>query len=327
MNTSFSLASALTLEELAELYTRCFSGYTYPVKVEPAALARRIRTEQIDLAHSPLICVGGELGGLALLGVRGAETNCAGFGLTAPHRGQGLAHMLLADHLRLARAAGGRRISLMVLIDNGGAIRTYRRAGMQIQRQLLWLEWQAPKRWCGEDSGVVAESPRALLDQLAALPRVVPFWQRDLPTLRALDGVEGWRLGELPIAPQGHIAGSKLHQLAVAPVAIDDKDASKAALYQGLEQVANEAVVGLGRYRHGAAERKMVGRRSERQSWCHERQDGRPHADRRFMGHGLGSQAVGADWQMRTVLLGSARGQHNQGSASNLAGFGTGDLA
>jgi ribosomal protein S18 acetylase RimI-like enzyme len=192
---SFRAASELSLDALADLYTRCFAGYTYPVTVEPAALARRIRSEQIDLGRSPLICLGDEPVGVALLGVRDAETNCGGLGITAPHRGRGLAHLLLAEHLRLARAAGGQRISLMVLTENTGAVRTYLRAGMQITRTLLWLEWRGAPGPRGVDgAGAVVAEPGALLDQFAALPRAAPFWQRDLPTLRGLDGLEAWQI-------------------------------------------------------------------------------------------------------------------------------------
>lgn len=191
----FRAAAELSLGALADLYTRCFAGYTYPVMVEPAALGRRIRSEQIDLGRSPLICLGAEPVGVALLGVRGAETNCGGFGITAPHRGRGLAHLLLAEHLRLARAAGGRSISLMVLTENAGAIRTYLRAGMRITRSLLWLEWQgAPGPSDRGSAGATAAKPGALLDQFAALPRATPFWQRDLPTLRGLEGLDGWQI-------------------------------------------------------------------------------------------------------------------------------------
>lgn len=202
---SFRAAAELSLAELAELYTRCFAGYAYPVLVEPDALARRVRAEQIDLALSPVLCVGGEPAGVALLGVRGAETNCGGFGVVAPQRGRGLAHLLLAEHLRLARAASGRRFSLMVLAENGGALRTYQRAGMRVTRRLLWLEWRAPLGDKGaapgreaaggvSSPGAAAAPPAALLAHFAALPRAAPFWQRDLPTLRALDGLEGWQI-------------------------------------------------------------------------------------------------------------------------------------
>jgi GNAT superfamily N-acetyltransferase len=192
---SFRAAAELGLGALADLYTRCFAGYTYPVRVEPAAMARRIRSEQIDLGRSPLICAGDEPVGVALLGVRGAEANCAGLGITAPHRGRGLAHLLLAEHLRLARAAGGRRISLMVLEENAGAVRTYLRAGMRVTRSLLWLEWRGAPGPGGHDgAGADAAEPGALLDHFAALPRAAPFWQRDLPTLRGLNGLHGWQL-------------------------------------------------------------------------------------------------------------------------------------
>lgn len=225
----FSPASEIPLADLAALYTRCFAGYPYPVLVTAEALGRRVRSEQIDLARSPLICVGGEPAGVALLGLRGPEANCAGFGVVEAWRGRGLAHRLLEEHLRLARAAGARRMTLMVLADNHGALRAYLRAGLRVLRDLLWLEWPgsgavrppsravraqgqahrggmepntpraplpAPARreGAGGADRLAPAPPHALLDRLAALPRAAPYWQRELPTLRALDGLEGWEL-------------------------------------------------------------------------------------------------------------------------------------
>lgn len=191
----FRAAAELPLDALAALYTRCFAGYAYPVRVEPHALARRIRAEQIDLGRSPVLWVGDEPAGVALLGVRGAETNCGGLGITAPHRGRGLAHRLVDEHLRLARAAGGQRMTLMVLAENGGAVRAYLRAGMRVTRNLLWLEWRAGQPSQGRGGpALVAAAPAALLDRAGTLPHAAPFWQRDPATLRALEGLQGYEL-------------------------------------------------------------------------------------------------------------------------------------
>lgn len=196
---SFRAAAEMPIVELAALYTRCFAGYPYPVYVAPAALARRVRAEQIDLGRSPLICVGGAPAGLALLGLRGAEANCAGFGIAPELRGRGLAGLLLDEHLRLARDAGARRMTLMVLAENLGALRLYLRAGMRVTRDLLWLGWRAaPGGRPSAAPELVRVEPGGLLDRPDQLPRATAFWQRDLPTLRALDGLEGW---ELPGAP------------------------------------------------------------------------------------------------------------------------------
>ena len=79
----FISAGTLTLEGLAELFTRSFEQYFYPGAVTAADLARRVRVEQIDLWRSPVLVVDGEPAGLALLGLRGdvaADVNeVAGF--------------------------------------------------------------------------------------------------------------------------------------------------------------------------------------------------------------------------------------------------------
>lgn len=191
---AFHPAADLGIAALAAVYTRCFAGYVYPITIQPAALARRIKAEQIDLVHSPVLVIGAEVAGIALLAVRGAATNCGGFGITAPHRGRGYARLLVNELLRLARKTGGRTISLMVLADNAAGLRTYLGAGMRVRRHLLWLEKMCAADPHSGNGEAVAVAPGALLDQFDGLPRAAPFWQRDRSTLRALDGLEGWQL-------------------------------------------------------------------------------------------------------------------------------------
>lgn len=237
---AFAPAATFALADLAGLYTRAFAGYAYPVTVSPEQLARRVDAEQIDLERSPVLLAAGEPAGVALLGLRGAEACCCGLGIAPPHRGRGYAHTLVAEHLRLAREAGARRLTLMVLAENLGALYTYLRAGMRIWRNLHWLEWCGPAPAQRRGQAARAEAA-ALLGHYAAFPRAAPFWQRDLATLRCLSGLEGWALpapaqpaAYALVAPEGPGAGQILDLAAHEPARLAQLIAALQAHYSAL---------------------------------------------------------------------------------------------
>src|SRR5262245_28206210 len=105
---SFAAASSFSLDALGDIFTRSFEDYFYPGTTNAAALAARVRTEQIDLHHSLVLRLADAPAGLALLGLRGDRAWCGGFGVMLPYRGRGLAHHLAAAMLDQARNAGAR---------------------------------------------------------------------------------------------------------------------------------------------------------------------------------------------------------------------------
>ncbi|KPV47876.1 hypothetical protein SE17_41095, partial [Kouleothrix aurantiaca] len=135
----FVPATSLSLDALADLFTRSFEGYFYPATVSAEALAQRVRGEQIDLARSVLLQVDGAPAGLAIVALRGGHAWCGGFGIVSAQRGRGLALPLAEAMLASARTAGARRLSLEVLTRNAPAIATYRRAGLEHVRDLQIL--------------------------------------------------------------------------------------------------------------------------------------------------------------------------------------------
>jgi GNAT superfamily N-acetyltransferase len=179
-------AASVSLEEFAAALTAAFSGYHFPLSLDAAGLARKVRFEQIDLQQSLFAREGAEAVGVAALAIRGWAGWVAGFGVVPVRRGQGVGRSLMAALLERARACGLRRLSLEVLAQNAAARRLYEGAGMRVARELLLLERAGV---AVADSGAPGSSPlrdaapAELLPHFARLHRVAPAWQRDLPSL------------------------------------------------------------------------------------------------------------------------------------------------
>lgn len=189
----FVSASTFALDAFADIFTRSFEAYFYEGTTTTAHLAERIRDENIDLYRSLVMLVDDEPAGQAVLALRGDQAWCGGFGVLMAFRGRGLAHQL-AEALRdQARQAGARRLSLEVLTRNDLAIKAYARAGLQVQRDLLVLEWR------GADAqpiparvrNISAAAPEQLLEYFAALHPVPAAWQRDHVSLLVGKPLEG----------------------------------------------------------------------------------------------------------------------------------------
>jgi RimJ/RimL family protein N-acetyltransferase len=183
----FIPASALSLESFAELFTRSFENYFYPITMTGATLATKIRTEQIDLHHSVVLILDDKPIGQATLGLRGDKAWCGGFGIVPEQRGKGFATALLDEFLKRASEAGARRLTLEVLEKNTTAQHLYTKAGLQRQRDLRLLQWKRGGNHKQED---VLEP---LVMQAANMPEIISnfhrlhpvssAWQRDLPSL------------------------------------------------------------------------------------------------------------------------------------------------
>ena len=203
MTLHFRPAAAFSFEALAALYTQTFEGYFYASSVSAADLAGFCRIEQLDLYRSPVLCDGDEPVALATVGLRADQAYCKGFGVIPAYRGRGLALELCLEMVRQARQAGARRLALGVMQAHERAVRTYRRVGMYVERELLSLEWAAETMADGRQrvertSGAAAASEAVLtpvevrecsaeqlLAHFAALHQVKPLWSRDLPSLLA----------------------------------------------------------------------------------------------------------------------------------------------
>jgi RimJ/RimL family protein N-acetyltransferase len=189
-------AASISLDAFADLFTRSFAGYFYPNTPTAAIMARRVRTEQLDLAHSLVLLADGEPAGLAVLALRDDRAWCGGFGVVQAFRGRGLAHHLAEAMIREARTSGARSLQLEVLTRNTAAIATYQRAGLHTERDLLIMGWKAADHDPVEAADVPLETvpPHQVLDPYALHHPVRAAWQRELPTLLARTDLQARRL-------------------------------------------------------------------------------------------------------------------------------------
>lgn len=193
----FVPAGRLSLDRLADLFTRSFEGYFYHMTALPDQLAQRVRVEQIDLWRSPVLLAGGEPAGVALVALRGERAWCGGFGIVSRQRGQSMARRLAETMLDEARNGGARYFTLEVLARNERALHIYKQTGMRIVRDLLVLEWRhTPGATLSEGPTLVNTAPANLLALFGLLHPAPPAWQRDLPALLSRGGMHGLALEE-----------------------------------------------------------------------------------------------------------------------------------
>ncbi|HEX8503051.1 MAG TPA: GNAT family N-acetyltransferase [Pyrinomonadaceae bacterium] len=186
-------AASVSLEAYAAAFTASFRGYYHPVSHDAGTLARRVRFEQYDLENSLLAYdEGGEVAGVAALGVRGGRGWVAGLAVVPGRRGRGRGRELMSALLARARAAGLRQLSLEVMAVNTAARRLYERAGMRVTRDLLVLERAAGYAGGAGDDARRARAPKeapaaGLLAHYWRLHPEPPAWQRELASLLAAD--------------------------------------------------------------------------------------------------------------------------------------------
>lgn len=238
-------AAALSLEALAELFTRSFEQYYYPATVSAQDLAWRVRVEDIDLWRSLVLRADGEPAGVSLLAIRPACAWCGGFGVIMRHRGQGLAHGLAAATVASAREAGAPRLKLEALTRNERALKTYARAGFRLTRDLLIVEWRraADQPAPPAPVDVIEADGRALLRSFDALHPHEPAWQRDLASLLTRAPLQGYVLGDVAhprayalVQPLGDDVGRVVDLAATRP---EDAAPVIAALQARFERVSS----------------------------------------------------------------------------------------
>lgn len=193
---NFIPATSLSLADLATAFNAAFAGYFYPQQLTAASFAQRVRHEQLALQHSLLAYDDEKFVGLALLGLRGADGWCGGFGIIPERRGRGLAGELMREFVARARGCGVKRLSLEVLARNTPARRLYERAGMSVMRDLLILEHSGEPTRRKHSSVLKEAGPRFLLRHFERLHSEPPAWQRDLASLLAADNARGLYAGD-----------------------------------------------------------------------------------------------------------------------------------
>ncbi|RJS23047.1 GNAT family N-acetyltransferase [Corallococcus sp. H22C18031201] len=175
MNVTTRDAGSLALAPLAALFEASFEGYLIPIRVPPAQLATRVRSEQIDLARSLIMMRDGTPQGLCLLARRGGTARVAAMGLVREARGTGMGRALMDAAIAAARAWGADRLRLEVFERNEAARRLYERAGFQVLRRLAG--WERTPRAAESTMALTAMHAGQLARALSAEPEREWPWQ------------------------------------------------------------------------------------------------------------------------------------------------------
>ncbi|HEY6195906.1 MAG TPA: GNAT family N-acetyltransferase, partial [Candidatus Eisenbacteria bacterium] len=135
-STTLTSADELSLERLAELFTRAYESYEVPMHVDAGAIAFMEETLDLYPERSRVAWRGGEPVGVAMLGVRGEAGWVGGMGVIAAARRSGVGEQLMRALIAEARAAGVRRLGLEVLEGNAPARALYEKLGFRKFRRL-----------------------------------------------------------------------------------------------------------------------------------------------------------------------------------------------
>lgn len=215
-------AQSLSLEALADLFTRSFAGYFVPIRESPHHLAERLRFDGIDLALSRVAWRGGRPVGVALLAPRGWSCRLAGMGVVTSARRSGVGRLLTARAIDDLRTRGFKRLVLEVIEANQPALGLYRGLGFRTVRRLVGFERAAdagPVQRRAPAGDVLHEmDPRDLARIVAQqAPPDLP-WQLAAESLAALTPPHrAWRLEGFAYAALGDANAERLlvHSLLV----------------------------------------------------------------------------------------------------------------
>ena len=125
----------LNLEEITEMWNRCWRGYYYEMSYLPFHMKVWLDLSKVYLQHSVAIFEGHKVIGFSLLSVDGTDGWIAGTSIDPSYRHKGLFAPLLRTQLDQARKIGLKRIYLEVLEQNY-AYKVYESVGFGHIRKL-----------------------------------------------------------------------------------------------------------------------------------------------------------------------------------------------
>src|SRR5215469_6083230 len=137
MNMRETTLAAFDFPAIGAAFTSVYREYPLSFVMDEAAARQHITLNDIDRAHSPVwLDDTGAVVAMAALGVRGRDGWVGGFGIVPAWRGKGMGHRLIARVLEIGGGLDLQSLWLEVLTNNPAAIRTYRRAGFVMVRDL-----------------------------------------------------------------------------------------------------------------------------------------------------------------------------------------------
>jgi len=185
MEIDFALKSAshYSLVELADLFSRTYVDYFFPVNMTPEMLSWIVVTQSIDLAASHVSLVDNEEVGFIFISSRGLSQRVAAMAVLPDHRGKGIGRAMLAKCIGDARKMGYRRMLLEVIDGNAAAMALYRHLGFKPTRMLVG--WERPNE---EENGNTADELTEI-DPREVARAIVNEGDADLPWQRSGDSM------------------------------------------------------------------------------------------------------------------------------------------
>ncbi len=177
-------ASEFSLQTLTDIYNQARIDYIIPMPMSIRRMEEYLRTYDVDLARSAVAEAGGELLGVAMLGVRPDRAWITRLGVIPAKRRRGVGKVLMRHLIRESRHLGVSHITLEVIKGNRAAHRLFLRYDFQATRELLVLRrppllphFDAPPYTA---ELLYGEAVFTLLKRRTS----IPSWLDELPSLR-----------------------------------------------------------------------------------------------------------------------------------------------
>lgn len=186
-------AARFSIAALTDAYNQTRVDYLVPMPMTAERLAEYARLYGVDMAHSWVAVDGGEVLGLAMLGVRPGRAWVTRLGVLPASRRRGTGEVLVRALLGSAHELGLPRVILEVIKDNTPAHSLFYKLGFRETRELLVLR-RPPGPPSAAPSGEVEWLEMgAALDLLGGYGGRLP-WTNEAETYRSAGDMLGLRV-------------------------------------------------------------------------------------------------------------------------------------
>ncbi|WP_343668656.1 GNAT family N-acetyltransferase [Chitinophaga sp.] len=170
--------------QLCRVFNEAFSDYVIPMQLTVSLLQQKMAGESIQLDCSAGASQGNELCGFIL---HGRDESCpevlynGGTGVVPMARGHHLVQELYEHFIPKYQQQGVKEILLEVIASNQKAIKAYKNAGFQHQRNFLCFKGEVPVK---KSEFLIQKSPLPSEILLAPFADQVPSWSNSIASVR-----------------------------------------------------------------------------------------------------------------------------------------------
>lgn len=194
MNTCLVPADQYTVEQLANIYNQTRVDYMIPMPMNSDRLADYIHDFDIDLHHSVVAIIDGQVSGLGMLGLRNNHSWVTRLGVLPNNRRVGIGDTIMKKMLNASQSIGLKSVILEVIKGNERAWSLFKKHGFEESGEYLVLR-RAPG--LGRTDASLIEKMTWLdkdraLQCLRSAPRQT--WINDFSSMANADDVQGLSL-------------------------------------------------------------------------------------------------------------------------------------